>query len=213
MGSAPSMSLTSFLGTSSSPARSCWRTTARRPSLIVTTSVSRCGGGRITVNRGRSTAVYQEQMEVGLLPGARRLVAGEAPLRGAELGPVHGAAAVAFEAGREDLVEHLVEDDHLDEVARHALVIEGGMNADDLVVVEVHAHLDGALAPRDRAPPPADARAHLAAEVARVQLGVDVRQVVHLAVRRERRLGDRAGGGLKTPGLPPTDVVCASRAP
>src|SRR5260370_149303 len=81
----------------------------------------RWGGGRSTVNRGRSTAVSQQQMQVRLLPGARPLVAGEAPLRRAEFGPVHGAAAVAFEAGRGDLGEDLVEDDHLDEAARPAL--------------------------------------------------------------------------------------------
>src|SRR5260370_4996061 len=91
----------------------------------------RWGGGRSTVNRGRSTAVSQQQMQARLLPGARPLVAGEAPLRRAEFAPVHGAAAVALAAGREDLVEHLVADDHLHAAAPHALLLAVVMDAPD----------------------------------------------------------------------------------
>src|ERR1700682_450629 len=134
-------------------------------------------------------------MQVRLLPGARPLIAGEAPLRRAKVGPVHGAAAVAIEGGRKDLVEHLVEADHLDEVARHALVVEGGVEADDLVVVEVHAHLDGALAPRDRAPPPADARVNLAAEVALGERGGAARAAARRAARRG---GSARGAAART---------------
>src|SRR6266513_841579 len=100
-------------------------------------------------------------MQVRLLPGAGPIVAGEAALGGAEFRAVHGAAALPVDAGREDLVEHLVEDDHVDEVAGHALVIERGMDADDFLVVEVDAHLDGAAPAILGAPAPADAGADL----------------------------------------------------
>ena len=65
------------------------------------------------------------------------------------------------------------------------------MDPDHLLVVEVDAHLDRALAAARAAPSPADARADRAVEVARVQAGVDLRQVVYAPARRERRLRPR----------------------
>src|SRR5258707_11024139 len=97
-------------------------------------------------------------MEVRFFPRTRPLVSGVAALGLAELAPVHAAAAAAVGARRENLVEHLVEDDHLDEVARHPLVVERRVDADDAVVVEVDAHLDRSLAAARRAAAPARGR-------------------------------------------------------
>src|SRR5882762_2848979 len=88
-------------------------------------------------------------MQVLLLPSARALVSGETALAGAEVAPVHDAAAVPPVHRRDGLVEHLVEHDQLDEVARHARIVERGVDADQLLVVQVHAHLD-----RPRRPQP-----------------------------------------------------------
>src|ERR1700730_4553211 len=135
-------------------------------------------------------------MQVRLLPGARPLVAGIPALLGAELGTVHDPPSCPVDLGRMDLVEHLVEYDHLHEVAGDPPVIEGGMDADELLVMEVHAHLDRA-APAGRAPPaPPDPGAHGAIEVARVQVGVDVAQIVRAVADAGPAcvLGSRVGG-------------------
>src|SRR3984893_3542620 len=130
-------------------------------------------------------------MQVRLLPGARPLVAGIPALLGEELGTVYDPPSCPVDLGRMDLVEHLVEYDHLHEVAGDPPVIGGGRDADDLLVMEVHAHLDRA-APAGRAPPaPPDPGAHGAIEVARVQDGVDVAQIVHAAARGQRSLWPR----------------------
>src|SRR5947209_5690999 len=104
-------------------------------------------------------------MQVLLLPGARALVAGEAPLAGAEVAPVHHPAAVAPADRRDRLVEHLVEHDQLDEVARHARVVQGRVDPDQLVVVQVHAHLDRPPPPTGATAAPPDARLQAAVKV------------------------------------------------
>src|SRR6266446_10888091 len=130
-------------------------------------------------------------MQVRLLPDARPQVTGKAPLGTAKVGAMYDAATRSIDGGRMDLVQHLVEHDHLHEIARHPRVVERRVDPDHLLVVEVHAHLDRALAAARAAPAPADARADRAVEMARVQTGVDLRQVVYAPARRERRLRPR----------------------
>ena len=120
-------------------------------------------------------------MQMGLLPDARSLVAGEAPLRCAKLSSMHAAATALALARRNGLVEHLVEDDQLDEVARHPLVVEGGVDADELLLVKINAHLDGAATAARRAASPADARRDLALELLGVQLAIDLGEIVDAA--------------------------------
>src|SRR5438067_264775 len=140
-----------------------------------------------------SGALPQEQMQVRLLPGPRPDVAGEGTLALAELGAVHHAPAVAPNRGRNGLVQHLVEDDQLHEVAGHLLVVERGMDADELLLVEVDAHLHRAAPSEGRPPAPSDARVDLAAELLGVEAGEDRRQVVHAAALLEG--GQRAVAG------------------
>src|SRR4051812_466058 len=113
-------------------------------------------------------------MKMGFLPRARALVSGEAPLGGPEPGTVHDAAASGVERGRMDLVQHLVEHHHLDEVAGDARVVERRVDPDHLLIMKVDAHLDRAAPPSRAAATPADPRAHRAVELASVQRAVDV---------------------------------------
>ena len=86
-------------------------------------------------------------------------------------------------------MQHLVEHHHLHEVAGNARVVERGVDADHLLVVEVDAHLDRAPPAAGAPPSPPDARVHRAGEVAAVQAEVDLLEIVHPAARRQRRLG------------------------
>src|SRR5688572_16720882 len=89
-----------------------------------------------------------------------------------------------------NLVEHLVIDDPLEEVARHEAAIERGVDADEPVFDGVAAHLDArpAAAPA-AARPPGDARIDQSVEVLVVEVVEDLLEVIDFAqgLKGERR--------------------------
>src|SRR4029077_5366721 len=109
---------------------------------------------------------------------ARPRVAGEAALADPEVAAVHDAAPVAAAHRGDGLVEHFVEHDQLDEVAGHPFVVERGVYPDQLLVVQVHAHLDRSPSPPRAPAAPPDPRYQPAVEVVRVEVREDLAQVV-----------------------------------
>src|SRR5687768_2768119 len=103
------------------------------------------------------------------LPGAGPLVVLVAGLVGEEGGRVELAAAVD-QGGLVHLVEHLVIDDPLDEVAGHEGAVERPVDPDQALLDRIGAHLD-AVAPARLAAAlaPGDAGLDGAAEVALVE--------------------------------------------
>src|SRR5262249_1743242 len=150
---------TSASATRSTPARR-WRSG---------TTTSRSARSRSDVSRSAAGLHPQQAIQVRLLPGAGAVVVGEQPLFGKELRAVEAAPAV-LALHLVLAVQHLVIDDPRDEVVRHAVLIERGMDADDPVLDREAAHLDRPAPPaarRDR--PPGDARLQPTCKVRGVQ--------------------------------------------
>src|SRR4051812_13779602 len=158
----------------------------------------RTAGGKLAacvraLNGSASGASVEKQMQVRLLPGPRPRVAGKGTLPGAELRSVHDPAPVARDGRGDGLVQHLVKHDQLDEMARHLLVVERGMDADELLLVQVDAHLHRAAPAERRAPAPADPGVDLAVELLRVEASEDHGQIVDAAALLEQRRRPIAG--------------------
>jgi len=71
-----------------------------------------------------------------------------------------------------------VEHDQLDEVARHARVVQGRVDPDQLVVVQVHAHLDRPPPPARTTAAPPDPRLQAPVEVLRIEPREDLAEIV-----------------------------------
>ena len=79
------------------------------------------------------------------------------------------AASPAHPVNRVLAVQHLVEDDPIEEVARDQLLVEHGMHADQSILHQVGSDLDGVLRLAPAGAAPGDVEIELAVEVEAVK--------------------------------------------
>ncbi len=119
---------------------------------------------------------------MAVLPGAGARVVRVGALAAAELRAVDDPPSVQL-AGRDRLVEHLVEHDRGDVEVRDLLAVEGRVDPDDAGVLHVDAGLHGALPPAGADRPPPDARLDRPPEVLGVEPVEDALEVVDATAR------------------------------
>src|SRR5215472_1428319 len=129
----------------------------------------------------------QQYPKIPLLPLKGGSVVRKGLFAIAKCSRVMNAPAAAVGAG-EELVQHLVEDDELDEVGGNLVPVERGMNPDLSGLVVVQSQADRPAALLERHAPPTDLGPDASLKVLVVEAAEDLAQVEAATVRVERRI-------------------------